>query len=359
MEMENVSEEIIGIGSGEEFKLIPSIKIVGVGGSGCNMVDWLYKMNIQGAELIAMNTDYMHLAKMVKAHKKVLLGKDVTRGLGAGGRPELGLEAARASQSHIKQVIEGADMLWILLGLGGGTGTGAAPIIAKLAKDAGIPLVVAVATLPFTSEGVVRREKAEQGLLELRKYADNIILIDNNKVLQYAGNLPMQQAFGYANNIIGQMIKGIVETIATPSYINLDFADVRTVLSVSGGASIVGIGMSDSENRAKEAAKRALELPLLEVEYESAAGALIHIEGGEDMTLSEIDEISSYIQKHLGRDALTILGARINNDLKGKIKVTVVISGVQSPYILSKWREANYEPVTVTYKELGIDMLSI
>jgi len=358
MEMERVEGEILGIEPGEELNLLPTIKIVGVGGAGSNMIDWLYKMNIQGADLIAVNTDYAHL-KMVKAHKKILLGKDVTKGLGAGGRPEIGVEAARSSQNLIKQVLEGADMLWILLGLGGGTGTGAAPVIAKMAKDMGIPLVVAVATLPFNSEGVVRREKAEQGLIELRKYVDNVILIDNNKILQYAGNLPLQQAFGFANNIIGQMIKGIVETIATTSYVNLDFADVRTVLSVGGGASIVGIGMSDSENRAKEAAKRALELPLLEVEYENAAGALIHVEGGPDMTLNEVNEVAQYVQQYLGADSLTIVGARINEKLKGKIKATVIISGVKSPYILSKWKEGKYEPVAVTYKELGIDLLTL
>jgi len=351
-------EEIIGVSPGEEFKLLPTIKIIGVGGAGSNMVDWLYKMEIKGAELIAANTDYSHL-KMVKAHKKILLGKDITRGLGAGGVPEVGIEAARSSQSDLKKILEGADMLWILVGLGGGTGTGASPVIAKIAKEIGIPLVVAVATLPFTSEGVVRREKAEYGLLELRKYADNVVLIDNNKILQYAGNLPVQQAFGFANNIIGQMIKGIVETIATPSYINLDFADVRSVLSVGGGASIVGIGVSDSEKRAQEAAKRALELPLLEVEYQGASGALIHVEGGSDLSLAEVNEAASYIQNYLGPDALTILGARINENMKGRIKVTVIISGVKSPYILSKWKEGKYEAKPIPSKELGIDILTI
>jgi len=352
-----VEEEIIGVEPGEEFKLLPTIKVLGIGGAGSNMAEWLYKMDIKGAEIIAANTDYAHL-KMVKAHKKLLLGKDVTRGLGAGGNPAIGVDAAKSSQADIRKVLEGTDMLWILLGLGGGTGTGAGPIVAKIAKEMGIPLVIAVATLPFASEGRVRMEKAEMGLMELRKYCDNVILIDNNKILQYAGNLPLQQAFGFANNIIGHMIKGIVETIATPSYINLDFADVRTVLSVGGGASIVGIGISDqSENRAETAAKRAMELPLLDVDYTGANGALIHVEGGPDLTLQEVNEVAQYVQRYLGEDALTIAGARINENMKGKIRATIIVSGVKSPYVLSRWKEEVMEGKVVKNKDLGIDFI--
>ncbi len=355
----DVGEEIIGVAPGEEFKLMPTIKIVGVGGAGSNMADWLYRMNIQNAEIIAANTDYAHL-RLVKAHKKVLLGKDVTRGLGAGGLPEVGRSATESSQGDLRKILEGADMVWILGGLGGGTGTGGMPVVAKIAKEAGVPLVVAVATLPLVSEGLVRREKAEIGLRELRKYADNVILIDNNKILAYAGNLPLQQAFGYANNIIGHMVKGIVEALQ-PSFINLDFADVKTVLGQKGGASIVGIGVSDaSENRAKEAAKRALELPLLDVEYQGASGALVHVEGGPDLTLSEVNEVASYIQQHMGQDALTIIGARQNENMKGKVRVTVIISGVKSPYILSKWKEEWENPQLLAKRsvDLGIDILS-
>lgn len=353
-----MEDEIIGVSPGEEFKLLPTIKIVGVGGAGSNMADWLYKMNIKGAEVITANTDYAHL-KIVKAHKKILLGKEVTRGLGAGGLPLKGMDAARSSQSDIRKLLEGADMVWILLGLGGGTGTGGAPVIAQIAKEVGVPLVVAVATLPFFTEGVVRREKAEEGLAQLRKYTDNVILIDNNKILQYAGNLPFTQAFGYANNLIGQMIKGLVETFDKASYINLDFADVKTVLGV-GGASIVGIGIADDEKRAVTAAKRALELPLLDVDYNGASGALVHIEGGHDMTLNEINEAMEYVKQHLGEDALTIMGARQSEEMKGKIKVTVIISGVKSPYILGKWKEEwESGELTKVRKDanLGIDVL--
>ncbi|BBL45771.1 cell division protein FtsZ [Nanobdella aerobiophila] len=350
--------EIIGVQEGEEFKLIPTIKIVGTGGAGSNIADWLYKMDIKGAEVIAANTDYAHL-KSVKAHKKVLLGKDVTRGLGAGGLPSKGTEAARASQGDLRKLLEGADMVWITLGLGGGTGTGSAPVVAQIAKEAGVPLIVAVATLPFSSEGGVRREKAEEGLAQLRKYADNVILIDNNKILQYAGNLPVSQAFGYANNIVGQMIKGLVETIAVPSYINLDFADVKTVLGIGGGASIVGIGVADGEKRAEEAAKRALELPLLDVSYEGATGALVHVTGGPDMTLKEVNEVAEHVKKYLGEDSLTILGARMDENMKGKIKATIIISGVRSPYILSKWKEEWDTGRLVKDSNLGIDILNI
>ncbi|MEM1688101.1 MAG: cell division protein FtsZ [Nanopusillaceae archaeon] len=353
----NSEDEIIGIEPGEEFKLLPTIKVIGVGGAGSNMAEWLYKMEIKGAEIITANTDYAHL-KMVKSHKKILLGKEVTRGLGAGGNPAVGVDAAKSSQSDLRKLLEGTDMLWILLGLGGGTGTGAAPVVAKIAKEVGVPLVVSVATLPFASEGKVRMEKAEMGLMELRKHCDNVILIDNNKILQYAGNLPLQQAFGFANNIIGHMIKGIVETIATPSYINLDFADVKTVLSVGGGASIVGIGISDqSENRAETAAKRALELPLLDVDYNGATGALIHVEGGPDLRLDEVNAVAQYVQKYLGEDALTIMGSRISESMKGKLRATVIISGVKSPYVLSRWKAELIEGKAVTNKELGIDFL--
>ncbi|MEM1684266.1 MAG: cell division protein FtsZ, partial [Nanopusillaceae archaeon] len=179
----NSEDEIIGIEPGEEFKLLPTIKVIGVGGAGSNMAEWLYKMEIKGAEIITANTDYAHL-KMVKSHKKILLGKEVTRGLGAGGNPAVGVDAAKSSQSDLRKLLEGTDMLWILLGLGGGTGTGAAPVVAKIAKEVGVPLVVSVATLPFASEGKVRMEKAEMGLMELRKHCDNVILIDNNKILQ-------------------------------------------------------------------------------------------------------------------------------------------------------------------------------
>lgn len=355
--VEKENEEIIGLSPGEELKLLPNIKIIGVGGAGSNMAEWLWKMGIQGAEVYAANSDYAHL-KTIRVPKKILLGKEVTKGLGAGGNPMVGAECARASQGDLRKILEGTDMLWILLGLGGGTGTGAAPVIARIAKEMNVPLVVAVATLPFAAEGVVRMEKAEQGLMELRKYADNIILIDNNKILQYAGNLPIDQAFGFANNIIGQMIKGIVEAIAVPSYMNLDYNDVRAVLSVGGGASIVGIGVSDtSENRAETAAKRALELPLLDVEYQGAAGALIHVEGGPDMRLEEVNAVASYVQKHMGPEALTKLGARINPEMKGKLKVTVIISGVKSPYILSKWKEEMKAGKVVTNKELGLETI--
>jgi len=341
---------------GEILDTAPRIKIVGVGGAGGNMVDWLYSMKIKGAELIAVNTDAAHL-KIVNADKKILIGKEITRGLGAGGDPRIGAEAARASVSEIKKALEDSDMVWFLGGLGGGTATGALPVFAKIAKEMGIPLVIAVVTLPFKMEGNVKMEKAEHALLQLREYADNIIVIDNQKLLQLAGSLPLKQAFAFANNMIGQMLKGIVETITITSMVNLDYADIKTVMS-RGGVSVVGIGESNSENRAIEAVKRALENPLLEVSYEGAKGAIVHAAGGEDMTLQEVNEIGEYVSKFLGPDSYITWGARIDPAMKGTIRVTVIVTGVKSPYILGKERTEEEKVGRVTLdKELGIEFV--
>lgn len=350
------NDEIIGVSAEDEFQLAPRIKIIGVGGAGSNMAEWLYNMNIQGAEVIAANTDYAHL-KTKKAHKRILLGKEITRGLGAGGQPSVGMEAAKATQAELRKLLEGTDMLWILLGLGGGTGTGAGPVIAKVAKEVGVPLVIGVATLPLASEGLVRREKAEEGLAELRKYCDTVVLLDNDKIRAFAGNLHFIQAFGFANQMIGQMIKGIIETVTTPSYINLDFADLKTVFSTGGGAAIVGIGIASGEKAAETAAKRALENPLLSVDYQGATGALVHVEGG-NLTLEDIDKALGYIQKNIGPDALTIAGARHVEELRDQIRVTTIITGVKSPYVLARWREEYEKRLNlVKNKELGIEVL--
>ncbi len=341
---------------------VPRIKVVGVGCAGTNMVDWLARLKIQGAELIAVDTDKAHL-DIVEADRKILIGKELTRGLGAGGDPSKGEEAAKASLQELKEAVEGADMVWILAGLGGGTGSGGAPVIAKLAKEAGVDLVIATVTMPFRMEGTVRLEKAEYALQNLQQFADNIIVIDNNKLLEIAGNLPLRDAFAYANNMIGQMIKGIVEAIAVPSLVNLDFADVRTVMTRGGGLSVVGIGESSSENRAAEAVRRALENPLLEVNYEGAAGAIVHVQGGPDMTLNEVAQIGDYVYQFMGPDSLVIWGARIDDSMEGRIRVTVIVSGVKSPYILGrKLRlgrgQRNKEKVAVVKdRDLGIDFL--
>ncbi len=309
-----------------------NIKVVGVGGAGNNMVSWLYQKGVRGAEIIACNTDKQHL-DITEADLKFLIGKDVTRGLGCGGFPERGAEAAKESLQDIKEALKSADMVFVCAGEGGGTGTGAAPIIAKVAKDNGA-IVIGTVTMPFKIERA-RVDKAEFGLQQLRKVCDTVIVIDNNRLVQIAGNLPIQQAFAVANELIATMIKGIVETIAIPSLVNLDYADVKAIMT-NGGVAAIGVGTSDTNNRVEEAVNGALSNPLLEIDYKGATGALIHVTGGPDMTLEEINRIGELVTEAMDDDANVIWGARVDENMKGKITVMTIITGVKSPWILGK-----------------------
>ena len=307
-----------------------NIRVIGVGGAGNNMVNWLYKKGIQGAEIIAVNTDAQHLG-ITDSDKKFLIGKDLTRGLGCGGFPNKGAEAAKESISTIKEHLKDADMVFICAGLGGGTGTGAASVIAKVAKDNG-SIVIGTVTMPFKIERA-RIDKAEFGLQQLRQVSDTVIVIDNNRLVSIAGNLPVQQAFAVANELISTMIKGIVETIAIPSLVNLDYADVRTIMT-DGGVAAIGVGASDTSNKVDEAVRGALSNPLLDISYQGATGAIIHIHGGPDLTLDEINRVGELITEGMDPDANVIWGARISPDMKGKLTVMTIITGVKSPWIL-------------------------
>jgi len=335
-----------------------NIKVIGSGGAGNNMVSWLYKKGIKGAEIIACNTDQQHL-NITEADKKFLLGKDVTRGLGCGGFPEKGAEAAQENLLDIKESLKDADMVFVCAGMGGGTGTGSAPLIAQVAKDAGA-IVIGTVTMPFKIERA-RVDKAEFGLQQLRKNSDTVIVIDNNRLVQIAGNLPIQQAFAVANELISTMIKGIVETIAVPSLVNLDYADVKAIMT-NGGVAVIGVGASDTNNRVEEAVKGALSNPLLDISYEGATGALIHISGGTDMTLEDINQIGELVTESLDEDANVIWGARIGEDMKGRITVMTIITGVQSPWILgsmnrsSATKQASVESQMME-DELGIEII--
>jgi len=309
-----------------------NIKVVGVGGAGCNVITWLFNKGIEGARVIGMNTDALHLS-VTKADEKILLGKELTRGLGCGGFPEKGALAAKENIADIKRVLQGADMVWVVLGEGGGTGTGAAPIVASVAKDMGA-ITIGVATMPFETERA-RIDKAEFGLQQLRQYCDTVIVIDNNRLVEVAGNLPIEQAFAVANELVSTMIKGIVETITIPSLINLDFADVSAIMK-NGDVAIIGVGQSDTTNRVEEAVRMALAHPLLDVDYRGANGALIHVTCGEDLKLEELNDIGQLVTQHLSPDANVILGARINKDFRGKVRVITIITGVKSPYILGR-----------------------
>jgi len=331
-----------------------NIKVVGAGGAGNNMVSWLYKKGIRGAEIIATNTDTQHL-NITEADRKFLMGKEVTRGLGCGGFPEKGAEAAQESIQEIKEAMKDADMVFVCAGMGGGTGTGAAPIVAQVARDVG-SIVIGTVTMPFKIERA-RVDKAEFGLQQLRQVSDTVIVIDNNRLVQIAGNLPIQQAFAVANELIATMIKGIVETIAVPSLVNLDYADVKAIMT-NGGVAAIGVGSSDTNNRVEEAVKGALSNPLLDINYEGATGALIHVTGGPDMTLDEVSRIGEVVTESLDDDANVIWGARVADDMKGRLTVMTIITGVNSPWILGKvdHKQPSAQAKQIS-KELGIEII--
>ncbi len=334
-----------------------NIKVIGSGGAGNNMVTWLYKRGVKGAEIIACNTDQQHI-KISEADKKFIIGKELTRGLGCGGFPQRGAQAAQESMNELKTCLSGSDMVFVCAGMGGGTGTGSAPVIAQLAKDMGA-IVIGTVTMPFNIERA-RIERAEFGLDQLRKGCDTVIVIDNNRLVQIAGNLPIQQAFAVANELVATMIKGIVETIAMPSLVNLDFADVKAIMT-NGGVAAIGVGSSDTNNRVDEAVRGALENPLLDINYEGASGALIHVWGGPDMTLDEINRVGEKVTETLADDANVIWGARVSEDMKGKLMVMTIITGVKSPWIVGK-TEYNSQNKTAAVKEindeLGIEILN-
>jgi len=329
-----------------------NIKVIGVGGAGSNMVSWLYKKGIKGAEIYACNTDKQHL-DITNADKKVLIGKDITRGLGCGGFPNKGAEAAQESLSDLKELVRGTDMAFVCAGMGGGTGTGAAPVIAQLVKDSG-SIVIGTVTMPFNIERA-RIDKAEFGLQQLRQVSDTVIVIDNNRLVKIAGNLPVQQAFAVANELVSTMIRGIVETIAVPSLVNLDYADVKAIMT-NGGVAAIGVGASDTTNKVEEAVRGALSNPLLDINYKGATGALIHIEGGPDMTLDEVAKVGELVTESLDADANVIWGARVTDEMRGKITVMTIITGVHSPWILGKVDAKTQRAEAVRFSsELGID----
>lgn len=325
--------------------------VVGCGGAGQNMVDWLYSKGITGAEIVAVNTDLQDL-KLKNADKKILVGKEVTRGLGAGGNPAKGMEAAKESVSEIKDAIKGADMVFVCAGMGGGTGTGVAPFVAKVAKDSGA-IVIGVTTMPFNIERA-RIDKAEFGLQQLRGSTDTVVVIDNNRLVNIAGNLPVKQAFAVANELVSVMIKGIVEIISTPSLVNLDFADVKAIMT-SGGVATVGMGTSDTGRRVEESVEEALANPLLDIDYTGATGALIHVTGGNDMTLEEIDRVGQLVTQSLHADANVIWGARVDEGHSKRITVMTIMTGVQSPHILgNETKEEKIESGQKVSEDLGI-----
>jgi cell division protein FtsZ len=329
-----------------------NIKVIGAGGAGCNAVTWLFNKGITGATVYGCNTDALHLS-ITKADEKILIGKELTRGLGAGGKPQVAREAAKESLSELKKATSNADMVFVIAGQGGGTGTGAAPVIAQLAKESGA-IVIAVVTMPFECEKA-RQDKAEFGLQELTEVVDTCIIIDNNRLVDIAGNLPMEQAFAVANELISTMIKGLVETITLPSLINLDFADVSTVMK-NGDVAVIGVGQDDSTSRVDTAVRQALTQPLLDVDYRGATGALIHITCGPDFKLEEFSGIGELVTENISPDAQVIIGARINKDFANQVRVITIMTGVKSPYVLGRSLLEEKQPAKSEMSDLGIEV---
>ena len=305
-----------------------NIKIFGCGGGGSNTVNRLVEAGMNGAELIALNTDAAHLLNVHAPHK-ILIGRRCTRGLGAGAEPHIGEEAAKEAEDELRRYISGADIVFVTCGLGGGTGTGSAPFVAKIAREAGA-LVLAVVTMPFTVVGRSRTENAEWGLNLLTKFADTVLLVPNDKLLEIAPKLPLDKAFKVADEVLMRSIKGITEIITKPGLVNLDFNDLKTIMS-SGGLAMVGIGVSDDpEERAKNAVEAALNSPLLDVDTAGATGALVSVVGGSDMSVSDAEKVVQITSDHINPGARIIWGASVDPNLDREIRVMLVITGVKS-----------------------------
>ncbi|PIZ74304.1 cell division protein FtsZ [Candidatus Peregrinibacteria bacterium CG_4_9_14_0_2_um_filter_41_14] len=308
-----------------EVTPVARIKVIGVGGGGSNAVNRMIRANLQGVEFIAVNTDAQALYHS-EAEIKINVGKATTRGLGAGSNPEVGRQSAEESSEEIKSALEGADMIFITCGLGGGTGTGAAPVIAEIAKELGI-LTVGVVTKPFTFEGPRRKQQGEEGLESFKDKVDTLITIPNDRILSIIDKkTPITEAFTVVDDVLRQGVQGISDLITIHGMINVDFADVKTVMENAGSA-LMGIGYGSGENRASEAAKAAVASPLLEMDIEGAKGILFNITGGNDLSMFEVDEAARIITEAADPDATIIFGAVINENYTGEIKITVVATG--------------------------------
>lgn len=315
----------------EEFDQFgdPRIVVVGCGGAGNNTVNRLHSIGVDGAETVAINTDKQHL-EMVDSDQKILIGSDLTDGLGAGGEPDVARRATEKARGTLKDVLEGADLVFVTAGMGGGTGTGASPIVSSIAKDVGA-IVVGMVSMPFRVERS-RVKKAEEGIDTLRNNADSIIVLDNERLLDYVPNLPVGKAFSVMDQIIAETVKGISETITQPSLMNLDYADMRSIMG-EGGVAVMLVGESQDKNK-KNVVKEALDHPLLDVDYRGATGGLVHITGGPDLTLDDANGIASQITERLESDANVIWGSRIRDEYKGKVRVMAIMTGVESQNVV-------------------------
>ncbi len=312
----------------------PSVSVVGLGGAGCNITTWISEKGMAGGRIIAANTDVNHLSTMSKADKLILLGEKLCKGHGCGGYPEMGAQATKENLAEIKAELEGTNLVFLVAGLGGGTGTGAIPVVSEVTRELGA-LTIASVTIPFKIEQF-RREKAREAIKALTTSCDATIVIDNSKLREVAGNLPLKEALAVANALVGAFVKNITETITQPSLINLDYADLRAVME-RGGISAIGIGEGDGEDRVAKAVSQALAVPLLDISDMSATyGVLIHIVGGEDLTLEEVAVTGELIMDKVPNTKRVIWGAKVDDQLTGRVRVMAVLTGVKSPFIESE-----------------------
>lgn len=311
----------------EQIKIVT----VGVGGAGNNTINRLIKSGVKGTELVAINTDKQHLDIVHERAKKVLIGRSVTKGLGAGGYPDVGAKSAEIDRPLMEKELEGAHLVFVCAGMGGGTGGGAAPIVAQVAKEQGA-IVVSMVTYPFALERA-RRKKADEGIGKLKKFCDSVIILDNNRLVQLVPNLPMTEAFAVADEILARAISGLVWTITQPSLINIDFADVRAIME-GGGVGFIAVGEGKGNDKVRAASEGVLKNRLLDVDFEGAKGALIHISGGSDLTLGDAIKAGEMITEKMDAEANVKWGARIMQNYEGKLEIVAIVTGVKGASIV-------------------------
>ncbi len=324
--LDNVLENDVNDGM---FKA--KIAVCGVGGGGSNTVQRISRQGVRGANLIALNTDAKHLNSLDPSINRILIGGALTKGLGAGGFPEIGNKAAEYSRSDIERALKDYNLVFVCAGMGGGTGGGAAPVAAEIAKSNGA-IVIGIVTFPFRLERV-RLQVATKSIQELRKSVDTLIVVDNQRLVNLYPNLGMEQAFKIADEVASRAVRGITETINTPSFINLDFADVKTIMG-GGGLAMISIGEGKGSNKVDEVVEDTLKNKLLDIDYDQASGVLIHIVGGDDMTLGDANEIGRKLTEHVSQNANVLWGARIDPAYNGRVEVIAIFTGVVSPSIL-------------------------
>ncbi|MBI5635421.1 cell division protein FtsZ [Candidatus Micrarchaeota archaeon] len=316
------------------------ISVIGVGGGGNNTINRMKFLGVKGASLLAVNTDRQHLSLIDDGIDKILIGKSITKGLGAGGYPDVGAKCAEVDREKLKAMLNGHHMVFLCAGMGGGTGTGAAPIVAQIAKEQGA-IVVSMVTYPFALERA-RVQRAEEGIQRLLQVSDSVIILDNNRLVELVPNLPMSQAFLVADEILAKAVGGLVFTITQPSLVNIDFADVKSVMG-SGELGMIAVGSGKGTNKVEDAVKGVLTNRLLDVDFRGAKGAIIHIAGGHDLTLGDAIRAGEMITEQMDAKASVKWGARLIGDYDGKLEITAIVTGVTSPMLAGKQFNASAE----------------